>query len=102
MLLETNTDIVSFLIRAGIPIQEAPPQAAQAPEQHTDMSQMRANKEQVDEAGQDYAADENDVYQGDTAVKRTPVQAGPKIGRNDPCPCGSGKKYKHCHGKNAG
>ena len=28
-----------------------------------------------------------------------PVHAGPKVGRNDPCPCGSGKKYKHCHGK---
>jgi preprotein translocase subunit SecA len=28
-----------------------------------------------------------------------PAQAGPKVGRNDPCPCGSGKKYKHCHGK---
>ena len=30
---------------------------------------------------------------------RQPAQAGPKVGRNDPCPCGSGKKYKHCHGK---
>ncbi len=29
----------------------------------------------------------------------SPAEAGPKIGRNDPCPCGSGKKYKHCHGK---
>ena len=29
----------------------------------------------------------------------SPVESGPKIGRNDPCPCGSGKKYKHCHGK---
>jgi preprotein translocase subunit SecA len=28
-----------------------------------------------------------------------PIQAGPKVGRNDPCPCGSGKKYKHCHGQ---
>jgi len=28
-----------------------------------------------------------------------PLQAGQKIGRNDPCPCGSGKKYKQCHGK---
>jgi uncharacterized protein YecA (UPF0149 family) len=27
------------------------------------------------------------------------VRAGPKVGRNDPCPCGSGKKYKHCHGR---
>jgi preprotein translocase subunit SecA len=28
-----------------------------------------------------------------------PVRLAPKVGRNDPCPCGSGKKYKHCHGK---
>jgi len=31
--------------------------------------------------------------------KARPVHAGPKVGRNDPCPCGSGKKYKHCCGK---
>jgi preprotein translocase subunit SecA len=100
MMLETNRNIVSFLMRAGIPMQDAPPQAAQAPPPQTDMSQMHMNKEEIDAAGQDYAADEHDVYdeQG-TAVKRTPVQAGPKIGRNDPCPCGSGKKYKSCHGK---
>ncbi|MDR2626374.1 MAG: preprotein translocase subunit SecA [Zoogloeaceae bacterium] len=36
----------------------------------------------------------------DTVVRKTqPIHAEPKIGRNDPCPCGSGKKYKHCHGK---
>ena len=29
---------------------------------------------------------------------QAPASAGPKVGRNDPCPCGSGKKYKHCHG----
>ena len=33
------------------------------------------------------------------APLQEPAQAGPKVGRNDPCPCGSGKKYKHCHGK---
>lgn len=33
------------------------------------------------------------------AVKTVPVQTGPKVGRNDPCPCGSGKKYKNCHGR---
>ena len=32
-------------------------------------------------------------------VKQEPVKVGPKIGRNDPCPCGSGKKYKNCHGR---
>ncbi|HEB77776.1 MAG TPA: preprotein translocase subunit SecA, partial [Methylothermaceae bacterium] len=37
---------------------------------------------------------------GEVAVERKPfVRAGRKIGRNEPCPCGSGKKYKHCHGK---
>jgi len=42
-------------------------------------------------------------YNGDVAVaeapKQKPVRVGQKVGRNDPCPCGSGKKYKHCHGK---
>ncbi|MBW8866621.1 MAG: SEC-C domain-containing protein [Acidobacteria bacterium] len=35
---------------------------------------------------------------GDDAVQRTVRHEGPKVGRNDPCPCGSGKKYKKCHG----
>jgi preprotein translocase subunit SecA len=102
MMLETNRDILSFLLRAGIPVQAPPPQAAQMPEHHTDMSQLRNNKAEIDAVGTDYAADEDDYYtDGSEApeVKRTPVQAGPKIGRNDPCPCGSGKKYKACHGQ---
>ncbi|MBM7061626.1 preprotein translocase subunit SecA [Pseudomonas sp. UL073] len=37
--------------------------------------------------------------EGDVAVAAAPVRAEPKIGRNEPCPCGSGKKYKHCHGQ---
>ena len=54
--------------------------------------------------GEDYAANERDKFEPGgggtgTAVKQEPVKVGPKIGRNDPCPCGSGKKYKHCHGK---
>jgi preprotein translocase subunit SecA len=32
-------------------------------------------------------------------LKQEPVKVGPKVGRNDPCPCGSGKKFKQCHGK---
>jgi preprotein translocase, SecA subunit len=103
MMLETNKSIVSFLIRAGIPMQEAPPQATEAIPQRTDMSHMYDNKAEIDAAGQAYAADEEDYYTepnaADEAVRRTPVQAGPKIGRNDLCPCGSGKKYKSCHGR---
>jgi preprotein translocase subunit SecA len=102
MMLETNRNIISFLLRAGIPVQEASPQPAMPQQHHTDMSKMRINKAEIDAAGQDYAADEEDYYTegpDQPEVKRTPVQAGPKIGRNDPCPCGSGKKYKNCHGK---
>jgi preprotein translocase subunit SecA len=104
MLLETNRNIVSFLLRAGIPVQQdAPPQISEMPEHYTDMSDLQVNKAEIDAAGQDYAADEHDYYsEPDTAVKRTPAQSGPKIGRNDPCPCGSGKKYKACHGKDLG
>jgi SEC-C motif-containing protein len=40
------------------------------------------------------------LYDEGTIVPKTIVRSGPKVGRNDPCPCGSGKKYKHCCGKN--
>jgi preprotein translocase subunit SecA len=101
MLLDTNKTIVAFLLRAGIPVQEEPHQAsAQEMPRPTDMSQLQTNSADIDAAGEDYAADENDIYnQPGSTVVRTPVQAGPKIGRNDPCPCGSGKKYKQCHGR---
>ena len=104
MLIETNQNIISFLSRSGIPMQEAPAEAANEPQQRTDMSQMRDNKAEVDAAGIDYAADENDYYtepggEERQAPRRQPVQVEPKIGRNDACPCGSGKKYKNCHGK---
>ena len=36
---------------------------------------------------------------GQQPVTQQPMQSGPKVGRNDPCPCGSGKKYKQCHGQ---
>lgn len=100
MLLATNRSIVSFLLRAGIPVQEEQPREARQEPKRTDMSQMRANKDEIDEAGQDYAANERDMYdEAKQGPRPTPAVAEPRIGRNDPCPCGSGKKYKQCHGK---
>lgn len=93
MNAEVNKDIVSFLCHSSIPIQQEDAQLKEGRQQKTDMSKMRANKEEVDATGDDYAANEKD--------KLVPVTVAPKIGRNDPCPCGSGKKYKHCHGKDA-
>ncbi|GAA4451829.1 preprotein translocase subunit SecA [Rurimicrobium arvi] len=101
MNLETNRTIISFLFRAGIPVQEAPQEAQQIPTQVTDMSDYYENRNEIDEAGQDYAANENDYYNESqqSAPRQQPVTAAPKIGRNDECPCGSGKKYKNCHGR---
>jgi preprotein translocase subunit SecA len=51
------------------------------------------------EAEPEYAGN-GDVALAEAVTKKKPiVRAGQKVGRNDPCPCGSGKKYKHCHGK---
>ncbi|MBL0154486.1 MAG: preprotein translocase subunit SecA [Chitinophagaceae bacterium] len=91
MNADVNKDIVSFLCHSSLPVQEESTNLKEGRKQKTDMSKMSANKEQVDNEGQDYAANEKD--------KLVPVTAEPKIGRNEPCPCGSGKKYKHCHGK---
>ena len=99
---EVNKDIVSFLSHSTIPIEENRPPIREGREQKTDMSRMKANKEEIEAAGDDYAANEKDYFDpSGTAVKQEPVKVGPKIGRNDPCPCGSGKKFKNCHGKDA-
>lgn len=104
MILTINQNIISFLFRAGIPVQAPPPQQnLQAP---IDYEELYDNKDVVDAAGEAYAADENDYYDERQVPQMPrsmptprPVTAEPKINRNDPCPCGSGKKYKHCHGK---
>jgi preprotein translocase subunit SecA len=103
MNTEVNKDIVSFLCHSSIPIQQDNAPLKEGRQQKTDMSKMRINKDEIDSAGQDYAANERDRFDGGDggAVKHEPVKVGPKIGRNDPCPCGSGKKYKNCHGKEA-
>jgi len=101
---EVNRDIVSFLCHSGIPIENNNTPLREGREQKTDMSRMRANKEQIEAAGNDYAANEKDYFDPSsdgTTVKKEPVKVGPKIGRNDLCPCGSGKKFKNCHGKDA-
>jgi len=96
---EVNREIVSFLCHAMIPIEKENGQIREGREQKTDMSRMQANKEQVEARGEDYGANENDYYDPSVPVKQEPIKVGPKIGRNDLCPCGSGKKYKNCHGR---
>ncbi len=99
---ELNKNIATFLSHSAIPVQQENVPLREGRQEKTDYSKMRANKEDIDAAGQDYGANERDRFEPggpDVAVKQEPVKVAPKIGRNDPCPCGSGKKYKHCHGK---
>ena len=97
-----NKEIVSFLTQAQIPSQENPNnQIKEGEVQKTDLSKTRSNKLDVDTAGEDYGANEKDYFDpsGAPQVKQEPIKVEPKIGRNEPCPCGSGKKFKQCHGK---
>ena len=97
---DVNREIVSFLTHAAIPAEQNTNQIREGREQKTDMSKMKVNKDEIDARGDDYAANENDYFDPSApAVKQEPIKVGPKVGRNDPCPCGSGKKYKQCHGK---
>ena len=86
MLEELNQDVLSFLLRAFIPLRDA--SEAKAPAQHrkTDMSQMQTSRTDL-------------VTNGGEAKSNMPVHVEKQVGRNDPCPCGSGKKFKNCHGK---
>ncbi|WP_299589918.1 preprotein translocase subunit SecA [Mucilaginibacter sp.] len=94
MLASVNKDLVSFLFRGGIPVQQEAEDIREAkPQPKLDLKKMRTSKpELVSESNGVPMMDMREVQ------KATPVRVEHKIGRNDPCPCGSGKKYKNCHG----
>ncbi len=85
MLEALNQDVLSFLFRAFIPLRDANDTPQRAAQRRTDMSQMRTQHSDLSTNGEQ--------------KQNTPYIADKKIGRNDPCPCGSGKKYKNCHGR---
>ncbi|MDV4149028.1 SEC-C metal-binding domain-containing protein, partial [Enterococcus faecalis] len=67
-------------------------------------SEIRQNvqREQVAQGQAEHPETEQDAAaQSNTSAKRQPVHVDKKVGRNDLCPCGSGKKFKNCHGRNA-
>jgi len=98
---KVNKDIVGFLAHCSIPVEQNHGGRIQEERRKkTDMSKMRQRKEEFAGAsGPEYLSQENDYIDPSENAKPEPVKAAPKIGRNDPCPCGSGKKYKQCHGR---
>ncbi|MCB0515905.1 MAG: preprotein translocase subunit SecA [Chitinophagales bacterium] len=98
MITEINQEVASFLFRANLAVEQS--QAAQnVKPQGTDMSRMKTSHSDADNSGMQGAREASARQSAEQQVKE-PIRVGPKIGRNDPCPCGSGKKYKNCHGRN--
>ncbi|MDR1330856.1 MAG: preprotein translocase subunit SecA [Tannerella sp.] len=98
MVEDMNRKTVSILMRGQIPVREEVQVRQATTERRHDMSRYRTEKSQYG------GADRNPLLPkpptGPQQPQRTePVRAEKRVGRNDPCPCGSGKKYKNCHGK---
>lgn len=93
MINRINKEVISFLMRADIPIQDGDNVREAQRSKGIDRSKMK--EERNDLLSQAHSnTQQKEVTQ--------PVVAEKKVGRNEPCPCGSGKKYKNCHGKALG
>ncbi len=88
MVEKINRGTVATLMKGQIPMQE-PERVKEAEEKRTDLSKMKTGRTEA-----------SAPMGNRQPPKHEPVHVGPKVGRNDPCPCGSGLKYKNCHGKN--
>ncbi len=88
MLEKLNEEVLTFLLRAFIPLRDASDarEARPATQPNRNMQQMRTN-------------DPSQLTTNGEQKSRMPVRVDKHVGRNDPCPCGSGLKYKNCHGK---
>jgi preprotein translocase subunit SecA len=92
MITKVNKDVVSTLMKGHIPIQD-PDQVKEAQRRRqVDMSKYRTSKSDFSQ----YSSTGGGTPERNQ--KAEPVRVDKKVGRNDPCPCGSGKKYKLCHG----
>ena len=110
MLNRLNVKAMSILMRGQIYIPQPRPEEQQSapeqpevkramPERPTDYSKYKTNKDEM-AASADAQRAAASRPQGPQQSRPAPVKSAPKINRNAPCPCGSGKKYKNCHGAN--
>ena len=110
MLNRLNVKAMSILMRGQIYIPQPRPEEQQSapeqpevkramPERPTDYSKYKTNKDEMAASAEAQRAAASGP-QGPQQNRPAPVKSAPKINRNAPCPCGSGKKYKNCHGAN--
>ena len=95
MIDSINRKVLSILLRGQVPMRE-PEQVREArPSQRMDLSKYKTQKDDADGRAEDPTKQDTREQQ-----KSQPIHVDKVPGRNDPCPCGSGKKYKNCHGAN--
>jgi preprotein translocase subunit SecA len=96
MLSVVNKEVVSFLYKGGIPVQQEADNVKEAKAPKKEQAKLRVSKP---EYGQ---VTSNGLPMEDTreVVPPQPIRKEVTVGRNEPCPCGSGKKFKNCHGVN--
>jgi len=88
MIEKINSELVSIIMKGNLPIQD--PEQVRQVEQRRQLDMSRFNTGRT-EQGQGQRPEDRKVQ---------PIRVDKKVGRNDPCPCGSGKKFKNCHGMN--
>jgi preprotein translocase subunit SecA len=89
MIMKMNADVISFLMKSDLP--------APDPENTSAQRARTIDRRKLKEQRTDLLARANSNTQENQVTQ--PVRVEKKVGRNDPCPCGSGKKYKNCHGR---
>ena len=105
MVEAMNRKAIAILMRGQIYIQEPQDVREAAPERREDYSKYRTQKDDYPGQAQQPAQQGQAQAQAQAAAApqqprvTEPIKAAPRVGRNDPCPCGSGKKYKNCHGR---
>ncbi|MCK5169435.1 MAG: SEC-C domain-containing protein, partial [Bacteroidales bacterium] len=88
MIDKVNRDVVATLVKGHIPIQDPDKVREAQQRRRTDYSNLQTSRPDQATGGDE-----------EKKQKAQPVRVDKKVGRNDPCPCGSGKKYKNCHGR---
>jgi preprotein translocase subunit SecA len=89
MINKVNKDVVSTLMKGHIPTQD--PEQVKEAQRRRQIENLKTSKSDFSQYGTSGGGQDKDR-------KTEPVRVDKKVGRNDPCPCGSGKKYKQCHG----
>jgi preprotein translocase subunit SecA len=99
MISTLNSEILSMIFKGFIENGDEDDLKEARQRQKTDMSRLKTGRDDVGVPNPERQA--LAAGASEEKVHQNPIIAGPKVGRNDPCPCGSGQKFKKCHGKDA-